>query len=130
MWTMATTEKVIRLRGTVPPDLFRVRLAIIRALMNWSYRDAGYAAGVSGEAWRLWEIGERDCSRQDSVALNLSQATPFDRRWILAGGPLEEVDPDDPRGKGLVPAAGFEPAAFCSEGKSVAGITLLPPLAA
>jgi len=83
--------------GLVPVDSFRVRLAIVRALMGWNYEEAQEATGVHAESWRLWEKGARNCSTKTDVAAAIAQVTPYSKEWIAFGGPLRaEVSPSRP----------------------------------
>lgn len=84
--------------GRVPPDSFRVRIAIVRTMMTWNYDQAEKATGINSETWRLWEKGARRCSDVETVAAVIADSTGFDRRWILAGGPLSGFDPKSPDG--------------------------------
>lgn len=78
--------------GLVPVDSFRVRLAIVRALMGWNYEEAQEATGIHAESWRLWEKGARNCSTKTDVAAAIAQVTPYSKEWIAFGGPLREED--------------------------------------
>ena len=78
--------------GLVPVDSFRVRLAIVRALMGWNYEEAQEATGINAESWRLWEKGARNCSTKTEVAAVIAQVTPYSKQWIAFGGPLRKED--------------------------------------
>lgn len=76
----------------MPVDSFRVRLAIVRALMGWNYEEAQEATGVHAESWRLWEKGARNCSTKTDVAAAIAEVTPYSKEWIAFGGPLRKDD--------------------------------------
>lgn len=71
----------------IPIDRFGVRLAVVRAELGLNVSKAAELCNVDPQSWTNWERGG-GCRDMESVARKIADATHFDYRWLVAGGPL------------------------------------------
>ena len=93
---MTTVTQLPQRQGTVPPDTFPIRLAIVRAMMGWNYDQAARETGLNSETWRLWEKRKRRCNDIEAVSRRVAAVTGISYKWLMVGGPLGAPDPSDP----------------------------------
>ncbi len=99
---------------------------MIRSELGDTVEEMARRCGIKAATYSSWERGAHPRDFITAVS-RIAAATGYDRDWLTFGGPLAPGDGDDgvpfPRSGedadvvSLVPAAGFEPAAFCSGGR-------------
>ena len=82
-------------QSRLPRDTFALRVAMVRHEMDWNFREAAAAVGVSHQSWQNWESG-KPCSTMEQTCERLAAATGFRYEWLMVGGALDNGGPNDP----------------------------------
>jgi transcriptional regulator with XRE-family HTH domain len=85
---MAPAVDIDLTEGEIPPDAFRVRIAMVRAMRGWNVKQAAEACGLSPENWRMWEKTGRRPQDYETVCRRIAEGSGFSKSWISSGGPL------------------------------------------